>query len=62
MARVAQKVCPKLAHCAVYGDVVEGLDAALKGNVEQANAMTVLCGSLYLIGHFFSGISADATA
>jgi dihydrofolate synthase / folylpolyglutamate synthase len=62
MVRVAQRVCPKLAYCGVYGDVMEGLDAALKANIEQANAMTVLCGSLYLIGHFFSEVSSDETA
>jgi dihydrofolate synthase / folylpolyglutamate synthase len=54
MAQMARSVCPRLADCQVYGDVAEGLAAALKANVGQADAMTVLCGSLYLIGHFLA--------
>jgi len=54
LAQAAQTVCPGLAHCAVYGDVIEGLDAAFKSNSPRQNSTTVLCGSLYLIGHFFS--------
>jgi dihydrofolate synthase / folylpolyglutamate synthase len=54
MPQIAQTACPRLAHCAVYGDVIEGLEAALKTNFGQTNAMTVLCGSLYLIGHFLA--------
>jgi dihydrofolate synthase / folylpolyglutamate synthase len=54
LAQVAQTVCPGLAHCAVYTEVIEGLEAAFKGNSPEQNSTTVLCGSLYLIGHFFS--------
>ncbi|MCY7282835.1 MAG: bifunctional folylpolyglutamate synthase/dihydrofolate synthase [Cyanobacteria bacterium CAN_BIN43] len=54
LAQVAQTVCPGLAHCAVYAEVIEGLEAAFKSNSPGQNSTTVLCGSLYLIGHFFS--------
>lgn len=54
LAQVAQMVCPGLSHCAVYTDVIEGLEAAFGANSVGQNSTTVLCGSLYLIGHFFS--------
>jgi dihydrofolate synthase / folylpolyglutamate synthase len=54
MAQLAQAICPKLAHCGVYEDVIEGLEAAMKANIDQGDASTVLCGSLYLIGHFLA--------
>jgi dihydrofolate synthase / folylpolyglutamate synthase len=49
LALLAREVCPELVVCQVYGDVMEGLEAAF----EQKSTI-VLCGSLYLIGHFFS--------
>lgn len=54
LAQVAQTVCPGLSHCAVYTDVIEGLEAAFEANLAEQNSITVLCGSLYLIGYFFS--------
>ena len=54
LAQVAQTVCSGLAHCAVYADVIEGLEAAFETSLTEQNSTTVLCGSLYLIGHFFS--------
>ncbi|NJR39913.1 MAG: bifunctional folylpolyglutamate synthase/dihydrofolate synthase [Leptolyngbyaceae cyanobacterium CSU_1_4] len=54
LAQVAQTVCPGLAHCAVYVDVIAGLEAAVETRSPQQNSTTVLCGSLYLIGHFFA--------
>jgi dihydrofolate synthase / folylpolyglutamate synthase len=54
LAQVAQTACPGLAHCAVYADVIEGLEAAFKVASAGQNSTTVLCGSLYLIGYFFS--------
>jgi dihydrofolate synthase/folylpolyglutamate synthase len=65
LAVLAQTVCPDLAGCQVYPDVVSALKAALeqdltllsesKGaelSVASSRPLTVLCGSLYLIGHF----------
>lgn len=51
LAALAQAVCPTLKHCGCYGDVMEGLAAA-----EADNPTIVLCGSLYLIGHFFQQV------
>jgi dihydrofolate synthase / folylpolyglutamate synthase len=49
LALVAQESCPNLAVCSVYSDLSEGLETAF-----EQDLTTVLCGSLYLIGHFFS--------
>jgi len=54
LAQIAQTACPGLAHCAVYPDVIKGLEAAFEINSAGQNSTTVLCGSLYLIGHFLS--------
>ncbi len=47
LAKIAQDVCPNLAVCQVYPDVHVALDKSL----EQPE-LTILCGSLYLVGHF----------
>ncbi|MCU0548321.1 MAG: bifunctional folylpolyglutamate synthase/dihydrofolate synthase [Leptolyngbya sp. Prado105] len=47
LATLAKEICPGLEACQVYSDVFAGLEAA------QAENLTVLCGSLYLIGDFF---------
>jgi dihydrofolate synthase / folylpolyglutamate synthase len=49
LALMAETVCPGLATCRVYTDVMAALEAAL-----EQDLTTVLCGSLYLIGHFFA--------
>ncbi|MBW4514482.1 MAG: bifunctional folylpolyglutamate synthase/dihydrofolate synthase [Timaviella obliquedivisa GSE-PSE-MK23-08B] len=59
LAQVAQTACPSLVHCGVYADVIEGLEAAFEADLTEQNSTTVLCGSLYLIGHFFSMIQPD---
>lgn len=46
---IASKVCPDLAFCATY----ETLAAGLAGAVADPHSLRVLCGSLYLVGHFF---------
>jgi dihydrofolate synthase / folylpolyglutamate synthase len=48
LATRAQATCPNLAHCAVYPDLWAGLQAAT-----AAAGLTILCGSLYLLGTFF---------
>ena len=48
LATIAQEICPTLTACQIYPDVF----AALDRTVEQSQ-LTVLCGSLYLIGDFF---------
>lgn len=47
LATLAKEICPGLQTCQVYPDVFAGLQAA------QSENLTVLCGSLYLIGDFF---------
>ncbi|HEY9894137.1 MAG TPA: hypothetical protein V6D34_01785, partial [Candidatus Sericytochromatia bacterium] len=63
LAALAQESCPNLATCQTYADVLSALEAATGNDLPyQAGAtkqpqtdtpLTVLCGSLYLIGHFF---------
>jgi len=57
---IAKAACPQLAASRCYADVTDGVQAALEtiqANQHQANqsggGTAVLCGSLYLIGHFF---------
>lgn len=49
LATLAQQICPQLAHCQVYSDLAIGLAAAT-----QVGSLTILTGSLYLLGQFFS--------
>ncbi len=53
LATLAQTVCPELAHCSVYPDLWAGLQAAT-----AADGLTVLCGSLYLVGTFFQALAS----
>jgi dihydrofolate synthase/folylpolyglutamate synthase len=48
LAQFAEDICPQLKSCQIYGDLSEGLTAAAIDEI-----LTVLCGSLYLVGHFF---------
>lgn len=50
LAELAQQICPTLHHCRTEADVFAALEAAVKSGDDS---LTVLCGSLYLIGHFF---------
>lgn len=52
---LAQEICPDLAACQTFPDIWTALPAATQSqSSEAAGATTVLCGSLYLIGHFFA--------
>jgi dihydrofolate synthase / folylpolyglutamate synthase len=50
LANLAQAVCPELKACDSFEDVRPALVAATQAVV--ARELTVLCGSLYLVGHF----------
>lgn len=50
LAQIAREICPELSICQTYPDLSSALEAAFTSN----NHQVVLCGSLYLIGHFFS--------
>jgi dihydrofolate synthase / folylpolyglutamate synthase len=47
LATLAQQICPDLSACSTYSSVTAALEAAVPNT-----ALTVLCGSLYLIGCF----------
>jgi dihydrofolate synthase / folylpolyglutamate synthase len=51
LAKIAWDVCPELSDCRTYPDLSSALEATFassKGN------LVVLCGSLYLVGHFLA--------
>lgn len=48
LAILAQNICPKLAECRAYSELITALEAA----VALPESMVVLCGSLYLVGDF----------
>ncbi|MEL6788549.1 MAG: bifunctional folylpolyglutamate synthase/dihydrofolate synthase, partial [Cyanobacteria bacterium J06607_15] len=53
LARLALQVCPRLLNCQTYADVFEALDQIVESQSSQGEDKSiVLCGSLYLIGHF----------
>jgi len=62
LATLAQSICPDLATCQTYPDVFAALDASSSdaGCAEFA-PLTILCGSLYLIGYFFK-VAAQGSA
>ncbi len=49
LATLAQAICPELASCLVYNDVHQALEQSL-----PQPELTILCGSLYLVGYFLS--------
>jgi dihydrofolate synthase/folylpolyglutamate synthase len=49
LATLAQNLVPELTDCRTYPELAIALEAA----VAVPETLTVLCGSLYLIGHFF---------
>jgi len=64
LAAIAQEVCPDLAKCQTFPDVITALEAAIGEDLSEREdisdkQLTVLCGSLYLIGHFFKLASSD---
>lgn len=54
LAKLARNICP-LAACNTYNELFPALDAA----IEQSD-LTVLCGSLYLVGHFLRTTQGEA--
>ena len=53
LAKLARTICPELAHCQAYPDLRTGLEAAF----QIVETPTVLCGSLYLVGHFLGTLN-----
>ncbi len=52
LATLAQNTCPKLSHCSTHLNLEAGLKAATANTFETSKQLIVLCGSLYLVGHF----------
>jgi dihydrofolate synthase/folylpolyglutamate synthase len=49
LANLARELCPELAQCRTHDSLRQGLEAISNAS----STLKVLCGSLYLIGHFF---------
>ena len=52
LGAIAQSICPDLAVCQAYPDLASALEAATTHDQTEHSQLTVLCGSLYLVGHF----------
>jgi dihydrofolate synthase / folylpolyglutamate synthase len=52
LADLAAKICPELSICEIYSDLNSALQ--LSNLATSADRVTVLCGSLYLLGHFLT--------
>ncbi|MEN9519724.1 MAG: folylpolyglutamate synthase, partial [Cyanobacteriota bacterium] len=53
LAALAMQVCPRLNSCQTHQNVFQALDVAIASQSDQdSKRLTVLCGSLYLIGAF----------
>lgn len=67
LATLASMICPRLALCRTHPDLQTGLQAALSLQTEsQGSAVSVglpvLCGSLYLVGHFLRTQQTEGAA
>jgi dihydrofolate synthase/folylpolyglutamate synthase len=54
LATLAIQVCPRLNNCQTHQDVAQALDMAIAQSNQDPDRLTVLCGSLYLIGSISS--------
>ncbi|MCX7596101.1 MAG: bifunctional folylpolyglutamate synthase/dihydrofolate synthase [Fischerella sp.] len=54
LAVLAKQICPELSFCSTYPDLLLALEAAFS----STDNLVVLCGSLYLIGHFLESTRA----
>jgi len=55
LAALAQIICPELTLCQAFPDLTIALDAAVTGD-----NLTILCGSLYLVGYFLQQQQSQA--
>ncbi|MER3491414.1 MAG: bifunctional folylpolyglutamate synthase/dihydrofolate synthase [Mastigocladus sp. ERB_26_2] len=53
LAKLAREICPELSICTTFPDVISALEVAFS----STDNLVVLCGSLYLIGHFLKELS-----
>jgi dihydrofolate synthase / folylpolyglutamate synthase len=60
LATLAREICPDLQEICTAPDVIFGLEEAIAASSKLAIPSTiVLCGSLYLIGHFFKQLATQ---
>jgi len=55
LAALAQIICPELTLCQAFSDLTTALDAAV-----TSDNLTILCGSLYLVGYFMQQQQSQA--
>lgn len=68
LANLARKLCPNMHHCQPYPSTIAALDTALDNlcrldrpvSPHQTQFPIVLCGSLYLVGHFLKHSNSQA--
>ncbi|BBD58075.1 folylpolyglutamate synthase [Nostoc sp. HK-01] len=53
LANLASNICPELSFCQTYYDLTSALESAFT----DTSNLVVLCGSLYLIGHFLGTLN-----
>ncbi|BAY18268.1 folylpolyglutamate synthase [Anabaenopsis circularis NIES-21] len=53
LANLASNICPELSFCQTYHDLTSALESAFT----DTSNLVVLCGSLYLIGHFLGTLN-----
>jgi dihydrofolate synthase/folylpolyglutamate synthase len=50
LQKLALEICPQLSNCRTFPELL----SALAQSLPQSERLTILCGSLYLVGYFFS--------
>jgi dihydrofolate synthase/folylpolyglutamate synthase len=50
LQKLALEICPELNNCRTFPELL----SALAQSLPQSDRLTILCGSLYLVGYFFS--------
>jgi dihydrofolate synthase/folylpolyglutamate synthase len=54
LAKLAQSICPELSFCHTYPELLSALETAFA----STDDLVILCGSLYLVGHFLGSTNA----
>ncbi|MBW4633979.1 MAG: bifunctional folylpolyglutamate synthase/dihydrofolate synthase [Iphinoe sp. HA4291-MV1] len=54
LAKLASDICPELSFCHTYPDLLSPLEVAFA----SGDNLVILCGSLYLVGHFLGSTQA----
>jgi dihydrofolate synthase/folylpolyglutamate synthase len=58
LADLARNICPQLGHLQTFPDLWAALDGAIaEKKLVNSKRVTILCGSLYLLGYFLSQLS-----